>query len=360
MARIIYGVMGDSLGHVSRGKALAEILSHHEFLFVGGGSASELKRAGRRVVSVPVLGTAIGADRVRLAATLSGILRILPGIRKEIVRIARVIADYRPDLILTDYEFFTQTAARMLQLPCVSLDNQHMLTHCRYEPPRGHRISRWMTLSLIRLFYCAASHYLVTSFCALEPKDPGKTEVLPPIIRPLAEKQLPSNGGHGLIYLRGGLPEGVTDPLARINRSYVVYGLGKRPARGNLSFKPFSDSEFLSDLASCAYLICNGGHSAVSEALYYGKPVLCRPIDLFYEQTVNSVLLSRAGYGDRVTDAEDWGPVLTRFEAGLGRYASQIGQGKFSGNEMVAKRVEKMCRTGAADQSRSISFSVPG
>jgi uncharacterized protein (TIGR00661 family) len=262
----------------------------------------------------------------------------------EIGRVAGLMERFQPDLVLTDYEFFSQWAARRIGLPCVSLDNQHLLTLCRVEPPPGRRISRLVTLALIRLFYSSASHYLVTSFHASVPKDSRKTEVFPPVLRPETEKYRPSSGEHGVIYLRGGLPEGSANALALMDRPYIVYGLGRRPPEANLKFKPFSDAEFLSDLAASTYLICNGGHTAVSEALHYGKPVLCRPIDFFYEQEVNGFLLSKTGYGDRVTGPGDWGGALVRFEKGLDGYADRIRGRMFRGNDRIAARIEEFIR----------------
>ncbi len=346
MARIVYGVMGDSLGHVLRSKAMADSLPRHEFLFVGGGTVSVIERAGYRVAYVPVLGTAIGPNRVRLRATVSGALKLLPALGHEIGRVARVMKRFQPDLVVTDYEFFSQWAARKIGLPCISIDSHHLLTLCRIELPPGYHLSRLMTLTLMRILFSAASHYLVTSFHAAQPKDPRMTEVFPPIFRAEVEKHRPSQGEHGLVYLRGGLPKGIAPALAGMKRPYIVYGLGTKPPEGNLSFKSFSESEFLSDLASSAYYISNGGHTAVSEALYYGKPVLCRPVDLFYEQTVNCFLLSRAGYGEWVTRSEDWGSALMKFENGLDRYTERI-RGRVSwGNDLAAARIESLIHSG--------------
>jgi len=352
MARIVYGVMGDSLGHVLRSKAMADTLPRHEFLFIGGGTVPVLERAGYRVAYVPVLGTAIGPDRVRLRATVSSALKLFPALSREIGRVARMMEKFQPDLVVTDYEFFSQWAARKVGLPCISIDSHHMLTLCNYELPPGHHVSRLMTLTLMRFLFSAASSYLVTTFHAAQPKDPRMTEVLPPILRAEVERHRPSQGEHGVVYLRGGLPKGIAQALARMSRPYIVYGLGAKPPEGNLSFKPFSESEFLSDLASSAYYICNGGHTALSEALFYGKPVLCRPVDLFYEQTVNCFLLSSAGYGEWVTRSEDWAHALMKFENGIERYTERIKGKVIKGNDLAASRVERLIHGGEARPHR--------
>lgn len=336
MSRIVYGVMGDSRGHVSRAMAVAQEMPQHDYLFVGGGTVSHLERQGHRVCHMPVMGTEIENGRVSVLGTLLAAVRLLPRFLPVIDRLAGIIEEFRPDLILTDYEFFTQMAACSLKRPCISVDNQHFLTHCRYGPPPGKRMSRFMTLLVIRSLYSAASHYLVSSFYAAPPKDGKRTQVLPPVIRRVVRSVSPSLGEHGMIYLRGGVPAQLLEALTRLRRRFMIYGMGERPPEQNLTFKAFSDREFLKDLASCRYVLCNGGHSTISEALHYGKPVFCIPVALFYEQTVNAHLLSVAGYGDWCVARPDWERSISRFEKRLDEYAARIREGDFWGNERVA------------------------
>lgn len=342
MARIVYGVMGDSRGHVARARTVAEQLPQHDFVFVGGGAVAELAGSGCRVIEVPVMGTAIGGGRVRVLATAGGALRLAPGLRGVIDRLAKAIAALDPGLIVTDYEFFTQMAARRLARTCVSLDNQHLLTLCRYKPPPANRLGRLLTLLAIRRLYSMASVYLVTSFCPVVPKTTKTTFVLPPLIRQKVRTAVPWPGRHGLVYLRGGLPAGLAAALMRRPGPFTIYGLGRKPKQGNLTFKSVDDTDFVRELAGCRYVVCNGGHATISEALFLGKPVFCTPVGLFYEQTVNAHLLAEAGYGAWHDGRLPWDTVLGRFEDRLDRYAARIGQGRFLGNGAVADRLEQL------------------
>ena len=105
--------MGNSLGHVFRSQAVAETLPQHEFLFVGGGSVSALGRAGYSVALIPVLDVPIAFNRIPCQKTPSrSFLKLLPAVRVEIGRVARLMERFQPDLVITDWEFFTQWAAR--------------------------------------------------------------------------------------------------------------------------------------------------------------------------------------------------------------------------------------------------------
>jgi uncharacterized protein (TIGR00661 family) len=340
VARIVYGVMGDSRGHVARAQAVAAQMPHHEFVFVGGGTVSGLAQEGHRVIPAPVLGTRIGGGRVRLLATAAKAISLVPRLLPAIDRLAGLIADARPDLIVSDCDAFTRMAARRLGRPWVSLDNQHLLTHCRYPIPPGHRTSRLLTLLLIRTLYAGASRTLITFFDDVPPKDGGTTRVFPPVVRRAVRELAASQGDHGLVYLRGGAPRGLLDALVRHKRPFVIYGLGARPPAGALTFKACADAEFLEDLASCRYVLCNGGHSTLSEALYYGKPALCAPVALFYEQTVNAHLLSAAGLGACSEGRRDWQTAISEFETRLPELAARVRSKTFCGNTAVAECLE--------------------
>jgi uncharacterized protein (TIGR00661 family) len=346
VARIVYGVMGDSRGHVARAQAVAAEMPHHDFVFVGGGAVSGLAQEGHRVIPAPVLGTRIGGGRVRILATAVDAVRLVPRLLPTIDRLVHLIDDARPDLIVSDCELFTQIAARRLERPCVSLDNQHLITHCRYEIPPGHRTSRLLTTFLLRVLYGGASRYLVTFFDDVPPKDTTTTQVLPPIIRRAVRRVRATEGDHGLVYLRGGAPRGLLEALGRRKRSFAIYGMGERPPAGNLTFKVVSDTEFIGDLASSRYVLCSGGHSTISEALHFGKPVLCAPVALFYEQAVNAHLLSVGGLGASSEGERDWETVLSQFEGRLSELTARVRSRSFCGNEAVAECLEGLIARG--------------
>jgi uncharacterized protein (TIGR00661 family) len=111
-----------------------------------------------------------------------------------------------------------------------------------------------------------------------------------------------------------------------------------------VEFRPRSPERFVQELASCRYAITNGGHTVISEALYFGKPVLAFPIHLAYEQFFNSYMLKKMGYGDYALDPAPSKDVLTAFEQRLNQYRSNISKGDFCGNSKVVARLEEIIR----------------
>lgn len=345
MSRICYGVMGDARGHLSRALAIAQELPQHEFMFIGGGKVKILQERGYRVEEIPMISTNIRNNRVDFAATLAHGLIRMGCIGPAIKKVMGLIKDFAPHLIISDYEFVTPRAAKLLGRPCVSLGNEHLFTQCVYDPPPGQRLSRYLTCFSVRHLFSAASHYLIPSFHTLPPMDRARTEVLPPLIKPTVLNYQPTQGDHALIYLRGYNYNKLIKLLMRKKRKFVIYGLGERPPQGNLYFKKTTEKNFLADLASCLYVITHGGHSLISEALYLGKPILCHPVHFLYEQFFNAYFLTQRGFGQYFWDNPGPENLIDNFENSLDQYQSRIKQYNFLGNQQITARLEELSRS---------------
>jgi uncharacterized protein (TIGR00661 family) len=342
MARILYGVMGDARGHVSRSLAVAQAMPHHEFLFVGGDRVHDLKTLGYRTEDLPMASTYYRDNRVDFPATISNGIKVLAARSSTVRRLADIIRDFDPDLILTDYELFTPLAAHKAGRTCISLDHQHILTHCDYEIPRHERLNRFLTCFSVRRLYSAADRFMIISFFDLPPSDPATTEVLPPILRLAVKDHVPLDGDHAVVYVTGKTFETLLTFLERVDRKFIVYGFGERPQRRNLVFKAPSTHGFLEDLASCRYVISTAGHSTLSDSLYFGKPGLCFPISGAYEQFINAHFLSKLGFGQYVSGPTIDMATFEAFESKVDEYASEIRKHDFFGNNKVAARLEEL------------------
>ncbi|MBM4327391.1 MAG: hypothetical protein FJ118_09540 [Deltaproteobacteria bacterium] len=342
MARILLGVMGDAGGHVNRARIIAREMSSHEFLFVGGGRVQDLRSTGYAVEDVPCLGTSYRNNRVDILATVANAARVIVTRRATIKRLADIMRRFDPDLILTDYEYFTPLAARTLGRSCVSIDHQHVLTHCVYEPPRGEWINGLMTTTVVRKLFSNAQQFLITSYFALEPFNPNTTTVIPPIVRRDVTEISPSLAEHVLVYQTSPTFHRLFPVLEQMASRFIVYGFGEMPARKNIVFKAPSRQGFLEDLASCRYVIANGSHNVISESLYLGKPLFSFPIGNAYEQFINAYFLTKLGYGGYSTDPNPSPAVLESFEAKLESFRERIKEKEFFGNDKLVALLEAM------------------
>jgi uncharacterized protein (TIGR00661 family) len=341
MARIFYGIQGDAGGHSSRALAVAELLRGHELLFAGGGMAERVSDAGYERVPLPVLGTRVHDGSLRIGATLRDFIRILGERAKVTRRLAEVIAAFDPHLILTDYEYFTPRAAFRLGRPCFSLDHQHVVARTLY-PSLGQACSRRMLLTAMRVVLPGLRGCLISSFHQPPLAEPARDRIFGVLPRSdvLALRDLP--GDHALVYLPDCDLGKIVTLFGGRRREYRIYGQGKRPGTGNLVFREPGRGHFLEDLASCAYVVCCGGHGLLTEALILHKPCLCFPRRLLYEQYWNSFFVGHNGYGRCLAGFAPPPGALDDFEASLDACKARIAARDFDGRRHLKACLETL------------------
>ncbi|WP_338667714.1 glycosyltransferase family protein [Pseudodesulfovibrio methanolicus] len=340
MARIIYGVMGDSGGHINRSLAVAREMDEHEFLFVGGGRVLEAERHGYRYSSLPMISTVLRDNRVHVTGTVANFGHIILGYQKIVAGLCRQIEEFKPDLAITDYEFFLPKAARQCGLHCISLDHQHSITNTVHTPPSEQTVSRLITTGIIKALFSCADKYVVSSFFSLPGKD--NTTVVPPILHRDVLEVAPSEGSHVLVYMRSGVGKNLLQGLQSTGRTCRIYGTQETGSQGDLHFMPPSREGFLTDLAASAYVICNGGHTLTSEALHLGKPVLALPTELFYEQFLNAHFLKKLGYGDFTNAHEENNVALCHFDKHHNKHRKILAEKNFFGNTVIADTIRSL------------------
>ncbi len=203
---------------------------------------------------------------------------------------------------------------------------------------------------LVAFFYTATLiSFFVSAFYPLEPLNPTNTKVFPPVLRKAVLGITRSDGDHVVVYHTSptfSILEGV---LEKLPRKFLIYGTDKRLSRKNLEYKAPSVEGFLQDVASSCYVITNGGHNLMAEALYYGKPVLSFPINFAYEQFFNAHMLKKLKYGDYCLSSNPDLSVIKSFEAKLDEFRSNIAGRDFCGNEKVAASTEAILQTKSMD-----------
>jgi uncharacterized protein (TIGR00661 family) len=343
MAKILYAVHGTAHGHAIRALSIARRFPEHEFLFVSHEAGPAILQGEYPVVDIPSLGTVFTKHRVDTCATLKMNLPVFWNRRAIRRRVLTLMDEFQPDAVISDYEFFLPRACRKLGVPCLSIDHQHVITACKHPLPWGEYPSFLATSLAVRLLFSRATDYLVISFFQ-PPVKPGlKAKILPPLLRDTVLARQPTDGGHVLVY-----QSYITDFrkfqafVDALERPVIVYGVQKEGREGNLLYKPKSEEGFLDDLASCAYVVCGGGHSMISEALYYGKPVISFPIKGAFEQFLNAFYIERLGYGRGITAVPYLDPgMIPEFESGLEEFRNRIRAHNFCGNEEIFRQVQE-------------------
>jgi uncharacterized protein (TIGR00661 family) len=347
MAKILYGVHGTGHGHAVRALTVARHFPEHDFLFVSHGTGADLLRPEFPVVECPSLVTVVRAQRVAKGATLAQnfmIWRRRHQVRRQLLEL---LDSHQPDAVLSDYEFFLPQVCREVGLPCLSLDHQHIIPCCRHPVPPGQWASYLTTRLIIQHLYSHASHYVVTSFFRPAVKTGlPQVRLAPPLLRESVLKIRPQAGEHVVAYQGYSTFSRFFPLLKAISRPVRVYGFDREQRDGNLTFRRTSEEGFLADLASCRYVICGGSHSLISEALFYGKPVLSFPIKDAFEQFLNAFYVDREGYGEYSQSFRPDPGIIPAFEARLDDFQKNIQAGQFCGNQEIFALVQQFIETG--------------
>jgi len=313
--KILYGVVGEGMGHATRSRVILEHLlaeGHEVHVVVSGKAHGFLARTfeGRERIGVTEISgfhfveEEGGIDR---SASLWSNLAEAP--QSFVLNLAAAIemgGTFWPDVAISDFETWAWMWAVAQGVPVVSIDNIQVLHRCRH--PADIRGSDTFGFLLAR--YAAkwkmagAWHYLVTSFF-FPPVRKERTSLVPPILRPeiLAARREP--GRHVVVYQHKDALEALLPTLRTLtDHDFRVYGSGQEGKEGHITLRPFSTDGFVDDLRTARAVIAGGGFSLMSECVHLGVPMLSVPLRKQAEQEVNARWLTHLGYGE-------WTPELT-------------------------------------------------
>src|SRR6202795_1133011 len=297
MANILYGVNGEGAGHSTRSK---EVLTHlreqgHTLHVASFDRGMQNLRDQFEVTEIFGFRFAYVNNRVRYKRTIAKNLITVPQAAKSVSRLKDLIADWKIDLVITDFEPLSCHVAHRMGLPVISIDNQHCLTNAVVSYPPQYRSDAAAAKLVTKLMPPHADAYLVISFFSA-PVKKRNTFLFPPLLRQEILKAVSTEEEHILVYVTSP-PPAMAKVLSTIRGRFVAYGFGREGEEGNILYKNPSLDGFMRDLASAKAIIANSGFSLVTEALHLGKPYLAVPVKHQFEQIFNGHWLAKIGYG---------------------------------------------------------------
>ncbi|MBN2576586.1 MAG: teichoic acid biosynthesis protein [Deltaproteobacteria bacterium] len=334
--RILYGVTGEGMGHAMRSRVVLDALAakHEIRVVVSGRAADYLAQRSSEVLSVRKIHgytLAYKDNQLRkwrtVVQNLKGALRGLP---KNIYAYLEMAEEFRPDLVITDFESWSYLFGLRHELPIVSIDNMQIINRCEHAPEllAGCKRDFRLTNAVVKAKIPGAFHYHITTFFYPPTRKPNTT-LHPPILRPQILAARPEPGQHLLVYQTSTSNEALPEILKRCGRECRVYGLRRdiesEVVDGNLRYRPFSEAGFIEDLRTAVGVVASAGFTLMGEAVYLRRPMLAVPIAGQFEHMLNARYLQREGYG---LAADEIGPArlgqfleaLPEFERNLGRY----------------------------------------
>jgi uncharacterized protein (TIGR00661 family) len=346
------------MGHATRSRVVIDaLLARHEVRVVASGAAFRYLR--ERLSSVDeIFGPSFAMEegQIRRWATVAQNLRSAGRELPETVRewIARV-HEWRPEVVITDFEPLAAVYARASRTPLVAVDNINMLDRCEHDEEivgaerEDFRLARAVTRNMVY----GAVEYVVTTFFR-PPIVRGRTTLVPPIVRPEIVDAVSERGEHLVVY-SSGEPQ-LLEALKMSGVPCRVYGMRGGPEAdetdGNLTFRPRSNEGFVEDLRTSRGAIAGGGFSLLSEAVYLGKPMLAIPLRGQFEQLMNARYLEREGYGVCAEEAD--ADAVAGFLDGLEGFESALAGYHQDGNRVTLRTIEELAVAAAAAEPRQL------
>jgi len=348
--RILYGVVGEGMGHAMRSRVVLEHLtaSGHAVEIVASGRARDYLAARfRDVHGIAGFHLVTEENRVRLGKTLwSNVLEGVRGLPRNIATYFELIDRAPPDVVISDFESWSYLYARRRRLPVISIDNMQLINRCEHPPDvlAGHRLDFEVARAFVKgkLPYCR--HYLITTFVRPRVRK-ERTSLHPPILRPEILAARPTNGEHLLVYQTKAGNDALAAALARLGLECRVYGMRRDAAvEGNVHFRPFDEHTFIEDLAAARGVVASAGFTLMSEAIYLRKPMLAVPLAGQFEQALNAAYLARAGYGRAAARVDD-PAVLREFVDAIPACAGRLADYEQDGNADLLGALDRLLAT---------------
>jgi uncharacterized protein (TIGR00661 family) len=359
--RILYGVVGEGMGHATRSRVVLEHLTkHHDVHIVVSGRARDyLAKRFENVHNIWGFTIQYEGNSVKKWQTvLQNLKGAVSGWPLNVKTYFDLVENFAPDVVISDFESFSYMFGRNHFIPVISVDNMQIINRCTHDPAllAGHEDQFELTRGIVKSKVPGSFHYLVTTFF-YPPVRKERTTLAPSILRPeiLAAKSEP--GDHLLVYQTMTSNTALIDELKKSGKECRIYGykrdLKEDLREGNLLFRPFSEAGFIDDLRTARGVVGGGGYTLMSEAVYLRKPMLSVPIGGQFEQVMNALYLQQLGYGMHATALD--GRVLGEFlekvpdcEKSLQGYA-QDGNTKLL-SALDALLIEAQKRKGTWDQ----------
>lgn len=314
--RILYGVVGEGMGHAMRSRVVLDALTakHEVQVVVSGRAYDYLAKRASDVLSVKkIWGYTLAYednDVQKWRTVVQNAKGALTGLPKNIRAYLEISEKFQPQVVISDFETWSYLFGLRHALPVISVDNMQIINRCAHAPEllAGRESDYRLTNGVVKAKIPGAFHYHITTFFYPPTRKPH-TSLHPPILRPEILAAQPQPGQHLLVYQTSTSNKALPDILKRSGRECRIYGLRRdiqaEVVDGNLRYRPFSETTFIDDLRTAAGVVASAGFTLMGEAVYLRRPMLAVPIQGQFEQVLNARYLEREGYGLAADEIND-------------------------------------------------------
>lgn len=301
--RILYSLCGEGLGHAIRSGVVIEYLIKEGYdliVFASDRAFDYLNSKFDNIYEISGFNTVYENNSVRNKKTFVYNMKDVPSdLKNNMTKMYKLANKFKPDIVVSDFEFYSNLLSHILQIPLISIDNMHVLTEAKYSTPTKYTKDRLFSESVVHAFIQYAKKTLIYSYFYPPLKNEKNTRYVDPIVRDEIYKLKPTNGDHVLVYQTSTSNNDLIELLKKNpQQKFIVYGFHKDKREDNVLFRSFNEDMLFNDFKDAKCVITNGGFSFITEALQLGKPILSIPVKKQFEQILNAMYLDKLGYGE--------------------------------------------------------------
>jgi uncharacterized protein (TIGR00661 family) len=342
MAKIVYSLSGEGSGHSSRSREMiSHLLKMGHIVKVASydrgyrnlkDNFDVLEIEGFSIVSEDNK-VSVGKTFVQNFTSIFDRYESINELKKKYFK------EFQPDCVITDFEPMAAYLANELDVPLMTIDNQHRMRYMDFPCPLEWKADALFIENLIRVMIPRPCVSFVTTFY-FGKKSNDRTYLFPPILRQSVLNTKPSNGDYILVYATSEFNTLIDYIKTYKRENFVVYGLNVDKVEGNLIYKSFSREGFLDDLAGCRAVIATAGFTLMTESFYLGKPVLALPMKGQFEQVLNGLMLNELQYGRSSLELkrED----ISAFLYDIPEYTENLNSYERKGNDAIKEMLDLM------------------
>ncbi|MBP6624915.1 MAG: hypothetical protein KA198_07070, partial [Chitinophagaceae bacterium] len=204
--KILYGIPSEGMGHATRSKVVVEYLlqAGHDVRLVSSDRAYKFLNQyfGDRVYQIKGFHLAYHQAEVSIRKTILKTLKEAPkNLLENFNKYSQVVKDFKPDIVISDFESFTFFFAKYHQLPLISIDNMQLLDRCELDIqiPAEEKKNYVLAKQIVKAKVYGAQTYLISSFFQPSIKKPN-TYFVPPILRKEIVEASVTRKNHVLVY----------------------------------------------------------------------------------------------------------------------------------------------------------------
>ena len=272
---------------------------HEIFLSSYGDSQKFLKKKFSKVGSLKWFDLLFDKDQYKRTKTILYNLPSAPRvIASNFLSLLKLVREFKPDVIVSDFDFNSSLIGFMQNIPVIILSNMHMMEYNPIEMSVKDKIDYAIKERPIIHGFARMDSLFVLGF--VKPRSlPKKAKFFFHPIRKEVLEKIPSKKGFFLVYLSDGQVDSMLSLLKRFrDKKFVVVGKkSKHNLPSNFKFKPLDQDAFAKDLAECNGVLSHGGISLTCESLYLKKPLYTSTSKSFFERYYNGKVVEEHGMG---------------------------------------------------------------